>query len=126
MPNSRVGRTQVETKTDKVTRADGRSQEAGRSSRVTSLLMISTAVSRVLGYVKVVLIGALFGASGPADVWNAVFPIPNNLRKLLAEGALSSAFIPTLSASIVQDRSLRWLVSSPAGSSPCSWPSWSP
>ena len=106
MPNSRVGRTQVEIKTDKVTRADGRSQEADRSSRVTSLLMISTAVSRVLGYVKVLLIGAFFGASGPADVWNAVFLIPNNLRKLLAEGALSSAFIPTLSASIVQDPSL--------------------
>jgi putative peptidoglycan lipid II flippase len=84
-------------------RAEGGAQGTERTARVTSLLMVSTALSRVLGYVKVALIGAFFGASGPADVWNAVFLIPNNLRKLLAEGALSSAFIPTLSASLLED-----------------------
>jgi putative peptidoglycan lipid II flippase len=80
-------------------------QEAGRSAFVTVLVMVSTTVSRVLGFVRVALIGAIFGASGNADVWNAVFTIPNNLRKLLAEGALSSAFIPTLSASLLADPS---------------------
>jgi putative peptidoglycan lipid II flippase len=84
-----------------------RPQEARRSALVTALLMGSTALSRVLGYVKIALIGALFGASGQADVWNAVFTVPNNLRKLLAEGALSSAFIPTLSASLLEDPSGR-------------------
>ena len=84
-------------------REEGR--EAGRSAFVTSLVMASTAVSRVLGFVRIALIGAIFGASGNADVWNAVFTIPNNLRKLLAEGALSSAFIPTLSASLLADSS---------------------
>ena len=86
-------------------RPEGRTQEARRSALITALLMASTAVSRVLGYVKIAIIGALFGASGQADVWNAVFTVPNNLRKLLAEGALSSAFIPTLSASLLEDRS---------------------
>jgi putative peptidoglycan lipid II flippase len=84
-------------------RAEGRTTEVRRSALVTALLMGSTATSRVLGYAKIALIGALFGASGAADVWNAVFTVPNNLRKLLAEGALSSAFIPTLSASLLED-----------------------
>jgi putative peptidoglycan lipid II flippase len=84
-------------------RPGGRTAEVRHSALITALLMASTATSRVLGYVKIALIGALFGASGTADVWNAVFTVPNNLRKLLAEGALSSAFIPTLSASLLED-----------------------
>ncbi len=62
--------------------------------------MACTMLSRLLGFVKIFLIGAIFGASGRADVLNAVFAIPNNLRKLMAEGALSSSFIPVLSGSI--------------------------
>ncbi|MBN1835365.1 MAG: murein biosynthesis integral membrane protein MurJ [Spirochaetales bacterium] len=69
------------------------------------MVMVCTMLSRVLGFVRIAVIGAIFGASGTADVWNAVFTIPNNLRKLMAEGALSSAFIPGLSASLVEDPS---------------------
>lgn len=67
------------------------------SARSTALVMSITALSRVLGFVRQAAVNAVFGASGTADVLNAVFNIPNNLRKLLAEGALSSAFIPVLS-----------------------------
>lgn len=67
--------------------------------------MLLTTISRVLGFVRIAVIGGIFGASGQADVLNAVFTIPNNLRKLLAEGAFSSSFIPVLSASIVTDPS---------------------
>jgi putative peptidoglycan lipid II flippase len=75
------------------------------STVVTVLVMACTLLSRLLGFARIAVIGALFGASGTADVWNAVFTIPNNLRKLMAEGALSSAFIPSLSASLVEDQS---------------------
>lgn len=61
--------------------------------------MASTTVSRLLGFVRIAVIGAIFGASGEADVLHVVFNIPNNLRKLLAEGALSSAFLPVLARS---------------------------
>lgn len=77
------------------------------STVVTVLVMACTLLSRLLGFMRIAVIGALFGASGTADVWNAVFTIPNNLRKLMAEGALSSAFIPSLSASLVEDTSRR-------------------
>ncbi len=69
------------------------------SARSTAMLMGITTASRLLGFVRQAAVNAVFGASGNADVLNAVFNIPNNLRKLLAEGALSSAFIPILSRS---------------------------
>lgn len=83
----------------------GKKQEQSlqKSTKNTALVMISTFTSRLLGFVRIAVIGAVFGATGQADVINAVFTIPNNLRKLLAEGALSSAFIPVLSSAIVQN-----------------------
>ncbi len=76
-----------------------------RSAMSTVLVMCCTLVSRILGFVRTATIGALFGAGGAADVINLVFNIPNNLRKLLAEGALSTAFIPELSKEIARDTS---------------------
>lgn len=67
------------------------------------IVMGSTFLSRLLGFIRIALIGAIFGASGNADVLNLVFNIPNNLRKLLAEGALSSAFLPVLTRCHVED-----------------------
>lgn len=69
----------------------------------TFLVMLCTLVSRLLGFIRIAVISAVFGASGKADIINLTFSIPNNLRKLLAEGALSSAFIPVLSASLEKD-----------------------
>lgn len=71
-----------------------------RSAISTFLVMGCTLISRILGFVRTAAIGALFGAGGVADVILLVFNIPNNLRKLLAEGALSTAFIPELSKEI--------------------------
>lgn len=76
-----------------------------RESTLSALvIMICTLGSRLLGFVRTALVSAFFGGSGSADVLNAVFAIPNNLRKLMAEGALSSAFIPELSRSIMEDK----------------------
>ncbi|MDC7238921.1 MAG: murein biosynthesis integral membrane protein MurJ, partial [Spirochaetales bacterium] len=75
-----------------------------RQSLLSTLgVMAGTLGSRLLGFVKIALISMFFGAGRKADVLNAVFNIPNNFRKLLAEGALSSAFIPELSRQIVSD-----------------------
>ncbi|MDD4857205.1 MAG: murein biosynthesis integral membrane protein MurJ [Candidatus Krumholzibacteria bacterium] len=57
---------------------------------------IGTAISRVLGLVREVVFAALFGASRSTDAFNAAFRIPNLLRDLFAETALSQAFIPVL------------------------------
>ncbi len=78
-------------------------QSIQRSTLSTFIVMGCTLLSRILGFVRIAVISAYFGASGKADVINLTFAIPNNLRKLLAEGALSSAFIPVLSESIVKN-----------------------
>ncbi len=78
-------------------------QSISKTSLSTVIVMICTLLSRILGFVRIAVITAFFGASGNADVINLTFAIPNNLRKLLAEGALSSAFIPVLSHSMVKN-----------------------
>jgi putative peptidoglycan lipid II flippase len=53
-----------------------------------------TAVSRVFGFVRDVLIGGALGAGAAADAWQVAFVLPNTFRRLFAEGAFSVAFVP--------------------------------
>jgi len=72
--------------------------------------MLCTLLSRLLGIVKARVLGSVFGAGAVADVINFTFNIPNNFRKLFAEGAVNSALIPAFSSLIALDdkkRSLR-------------------
>jgi len=71
----------------------------------TAVVGVATFASRVLGFARNAVVSALFGQGWRADVLNAVFNIPMNLRKLVAEGALSTAFIPVLSKSLEDDPS---------------------
>src|SRR5690606_15263319 len=63
----------------------------------------AVAASRVLGLVRMSLQSRLLGAGALADTFSVAFRIPNLLRDLLAEGALSSAFVPTFTAALVQE-----------------------
>ncbi len=56
----------------------------------------STLGSRVLGIIREVLMVRFLGAGVVADAFITAWKIPNSLRKIFAEGALSAAFIPTL------------------------------
>jgi len=58
---------------------------------------LGTLLSRVLGLVRDVSVGHMFGAGGMVDAFFVAFKIPNFLRRLFAEGAFSQAFIPVLS-----------------------------
>jgi putative peptidoglycan lipid II flippase len=51
-------------------------------------------LSRILGYIRDAISAALFGVGMVSDAFFVAFRIPNLLRDLMAEGALSSAFIP--------------------------------
>lgn len=53
-----------------------------------------TLVSRVLGYVRDALIAATFGKTGISDAFFLAFQLPNTFRRLVGEGALTSAFVP--------------------------------
>jgi putative peptidoglycan lipid II flippase len=54
----------------------------------------ATFLSRILGYIRDMLIADLFGARASADAFFVAFRIPNLLRRLTAEGALTAAFVP--------------------------------
>src|SRR5690349_6264530 len=51
--------------------------------------------SRVLGLVREQVLASLFGAGDAMDAFNVAFRIPNLIRDLFAEGAMSAAFVPT-------------------------------
>jgi putative peptidoglycan lipid II flippase len=55
-----------------------------------------TLISRILGFVRDVLIARMFGAGMATDAFFVAFRIPNLLRRLFAEGAFSQAFVPIL------------------------------
>lgn len=58
-------------------------------------MAVATFCSRILGLVREQIMAAYFGASGLTDAFLVAYRIPNLLRDLLAEGAFSSAFVPT-------------------------------
>ena len=63
--------------------------------RRTGRFSLATIISRLTGLLRETTLAALFGASGSMDAFVAAFRIPNLLRDLFAEGALSAAYVPT-------------------------------
>lgn len=63
--------------------------------RAATSVTAATFVSRIFGLVREQVVAYLFGAQWQTDAFNIAFRIPNMLRDLFAEGALSAAFIPT-------------------------------
>ncbi|MBT7108589.1 MAG: murein biosynthesis integral membrane protein MurJ, partial [Methylococcales bacterium] len=55
-----------------------------------------TMLSRIMGFIRDMLLARLFGADAATDVFFVAFKIPNFLRRLFAEGAFSQAFVPVL------------------------------
>jgi putative peptidoglycan lipid II flippase len=64
--------------------------------RSATVMSAATLVSRLLGFARDAVNAHLFGATGVSDAFFVAFRIPNFLRDLVAEGALSSAFVPAL------------------------------
>lgn len=56
-----------------------------------------TLISRILGFVRDVVLARWFGATAATDAFFVAFKIPNFLRRLFAEGSFSLAFVPVLS-----------------------------
>lgn len=60
----------------------------------------ATALSRVLGFIRDVLLASVLGAGPVADAFFAAFRFPNLFRRLFAEGAFNAAFIPLFSKAL--------------------------
>ena len=61
----------------------------------TSIFSFFTLISRILGYLRDILIAIFLGASIFADAFFVAFRLPNTFRRLFAEGTFNAAFIPS-------------------------------
>jgi putative peptidoglycan lipid II flippase len=86
----------------------------GRRLAVTTVIFgLATALSRVLGLVREVVASYYFGASGRINAFTVAFQIPNLIRALVADAALSSAFVPVFSDLLEKgERKRAWRVAS--------------
>jgi putative peptidoglycan lipid II flippase len=72
------------------------------NTKAAGIIGLAVMCSRVLGLVREQIFAALFGGGMAMDAFTAAFRIPNLLRDLFAEGALSTAFVTTFSKTIAR------------------------
>ena len=72
----------------------------------TGTFSFFTIISRLLGYVRDILIAIFLGAGPIADVFFVAFRIPNTFRRLFSEGTFNAAFVPSYSSLIDNKKKL--------------------
>jgi putative peptidoglycan lipid II flippase len=70
---------------------------SGQLFKSTAVVGAMTLISRILGFIRDMLIAHIFGVNSATDAFFVAFKIPNFLRRLFAEGAFAHAFVPVLS-----------------------------
>jgi putative peptidoglycan lipid II flippase len=93
---------------------EGEHEEASRGlARSGVIFAIATGISRVIGLVREIAQAAAFGIQGPVNAFEIAFLIPNTVRSLVADSALSAAFVPVFSDLLVKgERQRAWRVAS--------------
>jgi putative peptidoglycan lipid II flippase len=66
----------------------------GRIARNTAIFSVATGLSRVAGLVREIVASSYFGTSGAFSAFTVAFQVPNLVRNLFADSALSAAFVP--------------------------------
>ncbi len=70
----------------------------------TSTFSFFTLISRILGYVRDILIAIFLGTSLFADAFFVAFRLPNTFRRLFAEGTFNAAFIPSYAGELAKSK----------------------
>lgn len=94
--------------------------ESRKIVRNASVVAGATLLSRILGFVRDLIVAYTLGAGLPADAFFVAFRVPNLMRRLFGEGSLTMAFVPVFSrirndkgeeaAGAMARSALRWLV----------------
>src|SRR2546422_2913068 len=88
-------------------------QSGRRLARSTAIFSLATALSRILGLVREVVAAYYFGAAGKINTFTVAFQVPNLFRALVADFALSAAFVPVFTELLEKgDRKRAWRVAS--------------
>jgi putative peptidoglycan lipid II flippase len=84
-----------------------------RLARSTAVFSLATAISRALGLLREVVSAYYFGVAGKINAFTVAIQIPNLIRALLADAALSGAFVPVFSELLERgERQRAWRVAS--------------
>lgn len=84
-----------------------------RLARSTAVFALATGGSRVLGLVREIVVRRYFGVEGSINAFTVAFQVPNLIRALVADAALSSAFVPVFSELLEKGQRARaWRVAS--------------
>lgn len=92
-----------------------RDRSRRRLAHNTLIFGVATGISRVIGLVREMVAAALFGITGAINAFEVAFQIPNLVRALVADLALSGAFVPVFSELLEKGQRKRaWRVASSA------------
>jgi putative peptidoglycan lipid II flippase len=70
----------------------------------TAIFSVATGLSRIAGLVREVVAARYFGTSGPMSAFTLAFQVPNLVRSLFADSALSAAFVPVFTELLEHDK----------------------
>src|SRR5213593_182663 len=73
-------------------------------ARASAIMIVTLVASRVLGWLRLAVIGAHFGETPDLDAYLAAFKIPDAIFGLVVAGALASAFIPVFTSYLARER----------------------
>ena len=94
-------------------RVDERASGGRRLAWKTAVFSVATGLSRILGLVREIVAAYYFGATGKINAFTVAFQVPNLIRSLVADAALSSAFVPVFSELLEKgERKRAWRVAS--------------
>lgn len=77
--------------------------EQVKVAKAAGVVGVATLGSRVMGYVRDMVMSWAFGTTVAADAFYVAYRIPNLLRELLAEGSMSAAFIPVFTETLTKE-----------------------
>ncbi len=69
----------------------------------TAIFSVATGLSRIMGLIREVVASRYFGTSGPASAFTLAFQVPNLVRSLFADAAISAAFVPVFTELLERD-----------------------
>ncbi len=78
--------------------------KTGRIARNTAIFSFLTGLSRIAGLIREVVASSFFGTSGAFSAFTFAFQVPNLVRSLVADAALSAAFVPVFTELLEQGR----------------------
>jgi len=89
------------------------SEQPRRLARSTAIFAAATGVSRALGFLREIVTAYFFGVRGSINAFEVAFLVPNTVRSLVADQALSAAFVPVFSELLAKgERARAWRVAS--------------